>query len=81
MLVKHLGQVVDIDPALAAVENKILETLGKGPKKRITVYLATRRSCRFSEALESLVGRGLVVRETTARKNSFLLRLAKEGLE
>lgn len=80
MKVEHLGQIVEIEPARAALDHKIIELLRRrGPLKQNTVYVTTCRHPEFLEAVESLVQRNLIVRETTSRKNSFLLRLVYSG--
>ncbi|HEV2173031.1 MAG TPA: hypothetical protein VGR71_05665 [Nitrospira sp.] len=80
MKVEHLGQIVDMDPARASLDHKIIELLRKrGPLKQNTVYVTTCRHPQFLEAVESLVQRNLIVRETTSRRNSFVLRLIYSG--
>ena len=80
MKVEHLGQIVDVDPRQAAFENKILDLLRKrGPTRQHVVYVTTGRHVSFLEVVESLVERNLIVRETTTRNNSFVLRVVYSG--
>jgi len=72
--VEHLGKIVSVDPAVAALENSILQFLKGGPKRQHTVYVATGRRKNFFEVVEDLVQRNLVVRQTTTKRRVFILR-------
>jgi len=81
MLVKHLGDMVDMDPRDAAMQNSILKALKKrGPMLQKDLYYrsAGQKVGRegFNRALDALCEKRLVIRETTNHVRSFKVSLA-----
>lgn len=81
MLCEHLGEITDVDLRLATFENVIVRFLQKnGPtrSKDLWVRTAGRRVGEevFNKAVESLVERRVIVRQTTNRINSFIFRMS-----
>ena len=81
MKLEHLGQLVDIDPKRAALENRIVHYMKRcGALTQKALWLRVRsRGISFDGyrvALDALVERGIAVRQSTLRKNSFVLHLA-----
>lgn len=78
----HLGEVVDIDPRIAASENSLLRSLRRhGPSRTKNLWGRFDRGLGrefFDQVLEGLVERGLVMRETTNHINSHIYRLVPE---
>lgn len=83
MKCEHLGVVTEVDPTQAAMENAVLRVLRQhGPITYRDVWSRAGGQRVGAEAfrhlVESLVERGMVVRQTTNRKNSFVLRLVEK---
>lgn len=84
MKCEHLGQiVVNTDIVEAAFENSVVRCVRKyGPlrQKEVWVRTAGRRigQIAFQRIIDSLVERELIVRQTTNRVNSFILRLREQ---
>jgi len=83
MLCEHLGQVVDQDPKIIAFENSVVKALRlRGPLRQRDLWFrsAAQRVGRevFESTLDSLVERGIIVRESTNRVNTFLYRMAPD---
>jgi hypothetical protein len=83
MLCEHLGEITDVDLRLATFENVIVRFLRKhGPtrSKDLWVRTAGRRVGEelFDKAVDSLVERRVIVRQTTNRINSFIFRMAPD---
>ena len=87
MLCEHLGEIVDIqDPVNASYENAVIDYLRRHSSCRqndLYIRTAGRRlgHQQFLEIIEKLVQRGIVRRQTTNRKDSFVLRLANSDLQ
>lgn len=83
MLAEHLGVTQEVDPRVATFENIIIRSLRKhGPSYQKDVWVRTtgRRigAVQFQAIVDCLVERGVIVRETTTRVNSFRLRMAPD---
>jgi hypothetical protein len=83
MLCEHLGEIVEVeDRVKASYENAVIRCLRKhGPSRQNDVYIRTagRRIGHdsFLRLIDGLVERGVIVRQTTNRRDSFVLRMAK----
>jgi hypothetical protein len=85
MKYEHLGRIVDIDPGVAALDNSIVRQLRRlGPLTQKDLWLRVRNRGLalegFQAAVDRLVELGVLVREMTHYRNSFVLRL-KENKE
>lgn len=83
MKCEHLGMIVDVDPRVAAYENAVVRALRRhGPSRQKDLWYRSgaQRVGRemFQQTIDSLVDRGIIVRETTNYKNSFILRMAPD---
>jgi hypothetical protein len=83
MLCEHLGEIVEVqDQVKASYENAVIRCLRKhGPSRQNDVYIRTagRRIGHeaFVRLIDGLVERGVIVRQTTTRRDSFVLRMGK----
>ena len=82
MKVIHFGQEVDIDPQTAAIHHSVMRYAKRfAPLTERTLWLKVRsRGCsdeQYTAAVDYLVERGLLQRETTNYTNSFLIRVPK----
>lgn len=83
MKVEHLGELMDVDPKVAAFENVIIHSLRKhGPSRTKDLWVRTgaQRFGKdfFHQVIEGLVTRNLVTRQTTNRVNSFIYRMGPD---
>jgi hypothetical protein len=83
MLCEHLGELMEVqDQVKASYENAVIRCLRKhGPSRQNDVYIRTagRRIGHevFLRLIDGLVERDVIVRQTTNRRDSFVLRMAK----
>lgn len=80
MKVEHLGQVMEIDPREAAIQNSVVRYLKRcGPltEKQLWVRIRGRGLTReeYRDAVTCLCERDIIVRETTNYTDKFILRL------
>ena len=85
MKCEHLGQIENVDPKRAALENSMIAALRRhGPMRQKDLWYRAHalRLGEYSYArpifnliVESLVESGTVIRQTTNRRNSFILKL------
>lgn len=83
MLIERLGEVVDMDPRLAALDESIVAALRRwGPSKQRDLWYRSRAQFgtreEFHVALDRLVEGGFVVRQGTNRVNSFIFRVSPD---
>ena len=83
MLLEHLGELIDADPKVTAFENVIIAQLRRrGPTRTRDLWVRTagRRHGEefFNSVVDGLSARGVIVRETTNRVNSFIYRMARD---
>lgn len=83
MLAEHLGVVQEVDPKFASVEASIVRALQKhGPMRQKDLWYrcAGVRIGReaYQQLIDALVERRVIVRQTTNRINSFILRMASD---
>ena len=85
MLIKHFGELRDLDPLQAAVEVSIVGSLRKrGPTRQRDLWYhvggGNGRMPRvvFQAAIDSLVEHHVISREATHRRDSFILRMAPD---
>jgi len=83
MLLEYEGQTVDRDPAEVALEQSILRSLRRrGPLRQKDLFYRSAGQSQgreaFLQAIDRLVQAGLITREVTNYKNSFILRMAPD---
>lgn len=81
MQLECLGEVMDVDPAQASLDESIVRGLRRwGPSSQRDLWYRSKAQDGTQEeyraALDRLVSRGVIVREATNRKNRFILRMA-----
>ncbi len=84
MLIEHLGQLVDIDPKVASIENSIVKALRThGPLRQRDLWFRSgaQRVGRemFVQALDSLAVNRVIVRQSTNRVNAYIFRMAPDA--
>lgn len=83
MLLEYEGQMVDRDPSEVALEQSILRSLrSNGPLRQKDLFYRSAGQSQGREAflcaVDRLVAAGLITREVTNYKNSFILRMAPD---
>jgi len=83
MLIEREGEVIEIDPVQAALEESILKALRRhGPLKQTDLWYRSSAPYHgrkiFNQALESLVQRDAIRRSPTGRVNVFSYRMAPD---
>ena len=81
MQLECLGEVMNVDPAQASLDESIVRGLRRwGPSSQRDLWYRSKaqRGTReqFQTALDRLVARGVIVREATNRINRFIYRMS-----
>lgn len=83
MELEHFGEIVNMDPAAAALDESIVRALRlRGPTSQRDLWFrsSAQNGSReeFLASLDRLVEEGRIIRQGTPRKNRFIFRMAPD---